>query len=504
MREHPAFSRLIDEVQKVGRLDSALRLLGWDQETLMPAGAAAGRAAAIGELTEVVHRRSTSKELGETIAAAEAALPGVADPRAAALLREVKRAYDRKRKVPPELAEEIARTSSLALQAWKEARAKSEYRIFRPFLEKMFALRRREAEAIGGAADLYDVLLDEYEPGCRGRDIETYAAFVKPVLVSLLGEIEPRAARAKKNGFLTGHFEQEIQERFARRVITDLGFDFDRGRVDISTHPFCSGIGPPGDVRLTTRYSESEFTVSLFGLIHEAGHGLYEQGLDGDWCETPLGHAVSMGIHESQSRLWENIVGRGRAFWTYYLPVLEESYPEKLAGVGLDSFLRAINGVRASLIRVEADEVTYNLHILLRFELERALLSGTLPVADLPAAWNEKMKETVGIVPRRDAEGCLQDIHWSFGAIGYFPTYFLGNLYAAQLYEAAARAIPDLEGGIARGEFRPLRDWLGEQVHKRGAEYPAQELCRHVTGRALDPGVFARYLTEKMRRIHAA
>ena len=501
MEQHPAIAELISETRKIGRLGSALSLLGWDQETLMPGGGAPGRAEAIGELTEIVHRLSSSAEYGDRISAAEDALGEATGDHVPALVREVRRSYERNCKVPAELAEEIARTSSESLAAWKEARTKNEFSIFEPFLEKMFSLRRREAEAIGGKDDLYDILLDEYEPGCSCAEIERCIAAVKPALVELLGEIGAKSQAAPRH-FLEGAFTREQQEAFARHVIGAIGFDFDRGRVDVSAHPFCSGIHSPGDVRLTTRYADDNMEMALFGLMHEAGHGIYEQGLDPEWRGTPVGSAVSMGIHESQSRLYENMVGRGRSFWNYFYPALEEHYGDRFDGVSLDEFLRAINRVEASLIRVEADEVTYNLHIMLRFEVERALLAGDLAPRDLPGLWNEKSKAFLGLEPPSDSDGCLQDIHWSFGAVGYFPTYFLGNLYAAQFYRAASETIPDLEGKISKGELAPLREWLGTNVHQPGSVYPAPELCERVTGKPLDPQVFLDYLTNKMRDIH--
>lgn len=402
------------------------------------------------------------------------------------------------------MAEQIARTSSESLPAWKDARARNDFEVFRPYLEKMFSLRRREAEALadGGTIPLYDHLLDEYEPGATSAEIEAHIAAVKPSLLRLLREVAPRAARIAPS-VLDGTYPRASQERFANAVIRAMGFDLERGRVDVSTHPFCSGISSPGDVRLTTRYSEKSFVPAVFGLMHEAGHGLYEQGLHAAWAGTPLGNAVSMGIHESQSRLWENLVGRGAAFWRHFLPALRREFPGQLDGMDVATLLGAVNRVQPTLIRVEADEVTYNLHIMLRFEVERALLSGDLAVVELPAHWNAKTREYLGITPPNDTLGCLQDIHWSFGAVGYFPTYFLGNLYAAQFYRAAARALPDLEGQIAGGELLPLREWLRENIHRHGSTYTAHELCLRVTGEPLDARVFLDYLETKMRAVHS-
>ncbi|MGE3166126.1 MAG: carboxypeptidase M32 [Planctomycetota bacterium] len=501
MFDHPALLQLTRSVVRIGRLRSTLGLLGWDQETMMPPAGTPSRAAAIGDLTEVVHRMATAPELGDQLAAAEAVCRTGEDLDAKALCREVRRDYDRACKVPPELAEEIARTASEAQSKWAAARAQDDFESFRPYLEKLLVLKRREAEAIGsgwatgGTPSAYDVMLDEYEPGFTAVHVQGLVDQVKPWLVELVAHYAPISARTPA---LAGPFDVERQRKFGLEVIRRMGFDFERGRLDLSTHPFCSGISPR-DVRLTARYDNSTIE-SLFTLVHEAGHGLYEQGLDWNWEGTPLAAAVSLGIHESQSRMWENIVARGRPFWTFFLPQLQAEFPH-LQGLGLGALLRAVNRVQPSLIRVEADEVTYNLHVMLRFELERQLVAGEVAVADLPGIWKERMRADLGLVPPTDREGVLQDIHWSFGAFGYFPTYFLGNLFAAQIYAAAQRELPGLEDGIAAGELTPLREWLRAGIHVHGARYSADELCQRVTGARLDPGVFRSYLEGKLRTV---
>jgi carboxypeptidase Taq len=309
------------------------------------------------------------------------------------------------------------------------------------------------------------------------------------------GERSPTGTVAAGDGILTRHFPRDRQRIFAEAAAGALGFDFNRGRLDVAAHPFCTGIGP-GDCRITTRYDERQFADAFFGVLHEVGHGLYEQGLDPAHYGTPMGEAVSLGVHESQSRLWENAVGRGRAFWTYWFPLAQRVFHEALADVSIDAFHRAVNRVEPSLIRVQADEATYNLHIIVRFELEQALLSGALAVADVPAAWNEKYRETLGVTPRTDAEGCLQDIHWSAGLVGYFPTYTLGNIYAAQFFARALAELGDLDSAFARGDFRPLLDWLRAQVHAHGQRYRAAELIERVTGSKPDH----RPLVESLRR----
>ncbi|MEE8142156.1 MAG: carboxypeptidase M32 [Planctomycetota bacterium] len=502
MFQHPDLKVLVKKIQKISRLGSTLSLLGWDQETLMPESGAMSRAAVIGDLTEVVHRMITDDALGESLSAAEAALDAEGDSRAEALVREVRRTYERKRRIPAELAEEIARTASQSIHAWKQARKQSDFPTFQPWLEKLVQLKRREAEAVGGGKGLYNALLDEYEPGCTAEHVQKLVDHVKPVLRELVAELAPVSARSSSD-CLNAHYDIQAQAQFARQVITDLGFDFKRGRVDISTHPFCSGISSPDDVRLTTRYDSNDFATALFGIIHEAGHGLYEQGLSREWQNTPLAEAISMGIHESQSRLWENMVARSHAFWSHYLPGLKKRFPASLAEIDLDTFLKAVNRVRPSLIRVEADEATYNQHIMLRFEIEQQLVEGTVEVGDLPALWNEGMQSFLGITPPNDAVGVLQDIHWSFGAFGYFPTYFLGNLYAAQFYQTARETIDDFDGHIAAGDFQPLREWLREEIHRHGRLYRAGELCERVTQKALQPQALLNYLSDKLHSIFA-
>lgn len=499
MFEQPALKTLGREVARVGRLRAALGLLGWDQETMMPKAGGSQRAAVIGDLTEVAHRMATSPELGDQLAAAEEEASQATDSKAGAFVREVRRGYDRSCKVPAALAEEIARTASETQATWAEARREDDFPRFQPFLEKLLALKCQEAEAIGGDAPLYDTMLDAYEPHCTAERVQSLVDEVKPRLVRLVQEFAPKSAKTPP---LQGGFSVEAQRDFGLSVIKRMGFDFDRGRVDLSTHPFCSGMNA-NDVRLTTRYSEDSLE-SLFTLVHEAGHGLYEQGLDPEWAGTPLGASVSLGIHESQSRLWENLVARGSSFWSHFLPSLKESFPGRFEGVELPEVLRMMNRVEPSLIRVEADEVTYNLHVMLRFELEMDLVNGRVAVGDLPGVWRARMKEYLGVEPPTDREGVLQDIHWSFGAFGYFPTYFLGNLFSAQFYEAASKAMPDLEAQIARGELLPLREWLQENIHRHGSRYPALELCERVTGKPLEASLFGDYLESKLTTLYGA
>jgi carboxypeptidase Taq len=374
--------------------------------------------------------------------------------------------------------------STLAQQAWVDARKNSDFPKFLPWLERVVALKREEAAAIGyGDGVPYDALLDAFEPGATTREVEAVFAPLRDGLVELVAAIAT-SGRQPEASILTRRYPVDAQREFSVEAARQIGFNFDEGRLDTAAHPFCSGFGP-GDCRLTTRYNEHHFPGAFFGVLHEAGHGIYEQGLDKAAFGTPMGDAASLGIHESQSRMWENFVGRSRSFWSHFFPPARRAFPEALGAVSAEDFYAAINDVRPSLIRVEADEVTYNLHIMLRFELEQALVAGALRPADVPGAWNETFARYFSIAPANDAEGCLQDIHWSGALIGYFPTYALGNMYAAQLFEAARAALGNLDDQFARGEFEPLRSWLNANVHRRGKQYPAPKLIEVVSGRPL-------------------
>lgn len=465
----------------------------------MPAAGVGGRGEVLGLLAALMHDRLASPELGGVLAqvADDAPAPGSAE---AANLRELTRLHRRATKVPRALVEELARVTATARPRWVEARKTSDFGIFAPDLERTIELKREEAAAVGFSGHPYDALMDEFEPGASTAEVSTLFEDLRGRLVPLVQAIADAPVKPDVS-LVRRSFPRAGQERMVRMLGEELGFDFDAGRIDVSTHPFCVGVHPK-DVRITTRYDEQFLPGALFGAVHETGHALYEQGLDPDHAFTPAGWAVSCAIHESQSRLWENMVARSRPFWDRHYPNLVELFPDALTGVSLDAFHRAINAVRPSPIRVEADEITYNLHIVVRFELERDLIDGSLPVADLPAAWNEKMHTLVGIEPKDDAEGCLQDIHWSVGACGYFPTYALGNLYAAQIFASARQALPDLDGMIRNGELSPLRDWLRDQIHRLGMRYEAGELCERVTGRPLSVEPFMDYVNERFRPLY--
>jgi carboxypeptidase Taq len=393
----------------------------------------------------------------------------------------------------------LARECSIAQQVWVTARDKDEFSLFLPHLQTLVALKREEAGYLGAGAP-YDVLLDHYEPGTTAALLEPIFAALKTRLVPLLERIMASSVNIDE-GVLYRTYDAGRQLAFSRLVLTAMGYDFDRGRLDLSAHPFTTSFHPT-DVRLTTRVNEQEFPVCLFSCIHEGGHGLYDQGLDPDRYGTPLGESLSLGIHESQSRLWENCIGRSRSFWRCFYPMLQQTFPAQLGDIALEGFYAAVNRIKPSLIRVEADEVTYNLHIMLRFEIEHDLIEGRLRAEDLPAVWREKMKSYLGIVPERDAEGVLQDVHWSMGAIGYFPTYTLGNLYAVQFFDQARLEIPTLEQEVEAGRLTPLTRWLNQKIHRWGKMFPTEQLVLRTTGQPLSPEPFLRYLENKYGELY--
>ena len=491
------YGEVIRRVKAVSLLGSCGALLHWDHQTYMPPKGGAHRAEQLALLAGLCHEQFTAPEIGDLLFLAETGeLARASGSSAAVNLREIRRAYDRATRIPAALVQELARTSTLAQDVWVEARKTSDFGRFRPWLEKLVGLKREEAQAVGRGGALYDALLEKYEPVETAARLTQVFAELRPALVDLVGRIAT-SGRRPDLAILHRAYPIALQEAFGKAVVTAFGFDFQAGRLDVTTHPFCSGIGP-GDTRLTTRYNLHDFGDAFFSILHEAGHGLYDQGLDPEHYGTPMGEAASLGIHESQSRLWENFVGRSRAFWDYWLPRARQVFPDALEGVGLDGFLFAINDVRPSLIRVDADEATYNLHIVLRFELEQALIAGDLAVADLPVAWNERMVRDLGSAPPDDAQGCLQDIHWSGGSFGYFPTYTLGNLYAAQFFAKAQAELGDLEEQFRRGEFVPLREWLNQKIHREGQRNRAVDLVVAVTGEPLNPAYLLRHLQEKL------
>ncbi len=501
MNAQAAYDELIRRTKEEALLASCLELLGWDELTYMPRAGAGHRGEQFALLSGLYHARATEPRIGELLAAVEGTSL-LSDPAAppAVNVREIRRAYDRQVRLPRKLVEELARVTTLAQQAWEWARRDADFGRFEPWLSRVVKLKREEAEALGYENEPYDALLEEYEPGARGIDLAELFASLRQALVPLANAITHSPRRADPS-ILRREYPVDRQRAFVAEVAAAVGFDFHAGRLDETVHPFCAAIGP-GDCRLVTRYHLHNLNDGLFGVLHEVGHGLYEQGLDVQHHGTPMGEVPSLALHESQARLWENTVGRSRPFWEYFFPRLQRAFPAALRDVSFDEFAFAVNHVESSSIRVGADEVTYNLHILLRFDLERALMTGDLPAADVPAAWNEAARRYLGIVPTDDAEGCLQDGHWASGLIGYFPTYTLGNLIAAQLFAAAALQVNDLDRDFAHGRFTGLLDWLRAQVHRHGCRYPMARLVERVTGTALDYRPFVGAMQRKYGELY--
>jgi carboxypeptidase Taq len=489
------------QMARIERLRQIAGLLGWDQQTCMPPGAAAARAEQSATLSAFLHELATSEETGRLLSAAEADTRGQdPDSDAVRMLAVARREYDRATRLPGELVAEIARQTALAQDVWTRARAANDFAAFAPALEKMLSLKRREAEYLGYRQHIYDALIDLHEPGTCQADVAAMFTAIKPQLIALTQAIAA-SKHPVDDRLLYGEFPLDAQRRLTLEIVQQIGYDLQRGRQDEAVHPFCSNFSRD-DVRITTRYNVGFLSQALYASLHEAGHALYEQGSPPEYEGTPLAGGTSPGVHESQSRLWENVVGRSRAFAAFVFPRLQQAFPEALGRSSAEDYYRAVNKVAPSLIRVEADEITYNLHTLLRFELECALLTGSLAVADLPDAWNAKMQAYLGTTPPDDAQGVLQDVHWSIGLFGYFPTYTLGNLLSAQLWHAAQQALPDLEPQIERGEFAPLLDWLRAHVHGYGHKYDPRELTVKATGEPLTSRSYLDYLNAKYREIY--
>ena len=491
---------LRDYLAPIEDLKAAAAVLRWDQETYMPEGGGEARAQQLSTLQSTAHERFVADKTDELLDRAAETIndPDPLDPDAA-LVRVTRHDYERAVRVPSSLVAALSKAKSEAQQAWAQARANDDFSRFAPHLERLTELSVEKAEAIGYENEPYDALLTEYEPGRATVEVASLFDTLRNDLVSLVDAIDD--APQIDDSILRGTYPQSDQQAFGQSVIEDVGYDFDRGRQDVSAHPFTTAFSPD-DVRLTTRYDEENVASALFSTIHEAGHGLYEQGIDPSLARTPLGDGTSLSIHESQARLWENHVGRSRPFWRHYLPTLKNTFPHALGNAELDPFYRAINRVEPSLIRVEADEVTYNLHVMLRFELERGLIDGSVSVDELPERWNAAMDDYLGVVPETDANGVLQDVHWSQGAFGYFPTYTLGSLTAAQLEEAVQDDLPDLSDQIANGRFGPLLDWLRAHIHRHGRILKASALLNRATGADLSSDPWLRYVRDKFGALY--
>ncbi|WP_297888414.1 carboxypeptidase M32 [uncultured Halorubrum sp.] len=491
-----AYEALLDRVQRWNAVGSASGVLGWDQQVMMPEGGTPARSKQLSALSSVHHDMVTADETGELLDELDDA--DLTDEQAA-VVREVRREYERADAVPVELVEEISETGSEALQAWEEAKAEDDFDEFAPYLEKHVELKREYAEHIDPDRDPYEVLFEEFEPCLSMERAESILAELREALVPMIEDIRESDVELAVDTF-EGTFPEDEQEALSRDALELVGYDFDRGRLDVSSHPFTSGN--QFDCRVTTRFDETDPLGAVGSTVHEFGHAQYNLGLPQEHFGTPLGTSRDLSVHESQSRLWENHVGRSEAFWREFLPVFQEHFPQTEEATVRDAY-EAFNQVyEDNLIRVEADELTYHLHIVIRFEIERDLVRGDLDVEDVPGVWNDKYEEYLGIRPDTDSEGCLQDIHWSHGNFGYFPTYSLGSVMAAQLFEAAEAEIDDLDAKIAEGEFDDLHDWLGENVHRHGSRYETNELVKRATGEDFSADAFLDYVDEKYGELY--
>ncbi len=486
-----AYERLLDEYRRISNVGNAAGILSWDQQVMMPEGGNPARSKQLSTLSAIAHEFMVDGDIGDLLDELDDEdLSG----EQAAVAREIRREYERADKVPTELVQEISETSSEALSAWREARGNDDFETFEPYLETLVDLKRQYAEHIDPDADPYEVLFADYEPYLPLDQAEQILDRVRETLVPMIDEIRNSETPITTDAF-EGSYDTDEQDALMRDVLTDLGYPWERGRLDVAPHPF--SMGTMFDARVTTRYDESNPVDALMSTVHEFGHATYTHGLPEEQYGTPLGEARDLSVHESQSRFWENHVGRSRPFWEHTLETVQEHFPST-GDVTVDEAYESVNQVyEDNLIRVEADELTYHLHIVIRFEIERALVSGELDVADVPETWNDKYEEYLGVRPDTDADGCLQDIHWSHGNFGYFPTYSLGSILSAQLYDAARADIDDFDGKIAEGDFDDLHEWLTENVHRHGKRYETNDLVVEATGEDFTADAFVDYVTEK-------
>ena len=491
---------LKDKLAELADLHAASAVLGWDQLVNMPAGAAVDRGEQIATIEKIQHAKFTADEMGELLdSLSEYTKQMDSDSDDARLVKVAKRNFDKQAKVPSEFVAEFARETTVAQSVWEKAKGASDFVMFLPNLEHLVELRREYADFFKPWDHVYDPLLDDFEPGMKTKEVQEIFDAIRPKQVELIKAISEKEKIDRS--FLYLDFPEKNQWDFGEEVITKFGYDWEHGRQDKSVHPFTTSFGL-NDVRITTRVKKNYLPTAMFGTFHECGHALYELGIAQNLNRSPLADGASMAVHESQSRMWENLIGRSKQFWVYFYPRLQEFFPSQLGNVSLHEFYRGINTVEPSLIRVEADEATYNLHIMLRLEIEIALMEGSMAVKDAPDAWNQKFKEYLGITPPNDAEGVLQDVHWSFGGFGYFPTYALGNLVSAQLWEKMSEEIPDIEKKIEGAEFEVILEWLRENVHIHGAKYEPQELVKKITGKKINPEPYIKYLKKKFGEVY--
>jgi carboxypeptidase Taq len=478
-------------------------LLDWDQETYMPSGGAGIRSEQLKTMAGLIHREKTSKKYANALSklvdlkSGEVIAPNLT-PEQEAAVKEWHRDYIQDTSLPTEFVEEFAKLTSQAILAWRTARKENAYLQFAPFLDRIISMNRKKAELLGYKSHPYDALLDHYEPGLTTKEVSQLFTKLRENITPMIKKI---ATQSNDNSFLHGKWDPAKQIEFSHQLLKEMGYDLDKGRLDFSSHPF-SSASHPTDSRITTRIHATSLISNIMVILHEAGHALYEMGLPQDLYGTPLGDARSLGVHESQSRWWETRIGLSKPFWQHFFPKLKESFKGQLDHIKLDSFYRAINKVEPTFIRVEADEMTYPLHVILRFEMEKGLIEGSIKVREVPDIWNSKMKDYLGINPPTNSEGCLQDIHWSMGAFGYFPTYTMGNLYAAHLFEAFMQDHPDWEIRVAKGELIFIKEWLHDKIYKHGRRYSTHALLKEATGKDFSADAYLRYLKDKYSKIY--
>jgi carboxypeptidase Taq len=498
---NPKFVELKDRLMEICDLNRAGAILEWDQETMMPLKGAQARAEQLATLARISHEKFTSSEIAQLLDGLrtyEESLPYDSDE--ASLIRVARRDYEKMSPVPAELTAEMTRTAAIAREAWVEARKQSDFKMFLPHLEKIIVLKHRYIDCFHPTGNIYDILLDDYERDMKTAEVQQIFETLKAELVPLIAAINSRADMVD-NRCLYGHFPADKQRKLCLDIVTRFGFNTDSWRLDPTVHPFTTSF-TIDDIRITTHYHEDFISAALFGSMHECGHGLYDNGSDAALERTLLSGGTSLAWHESQSRMWENLVGRSRALWKFFYPKLQAAFPKQYKNVEMETFYRAINRVQPSLIRMEADEATYSLHIILRFELEQEIMQDKFPLRDLPEAWNARMKAYLGVDVPNDAQGVLQDTHWAWGSFGYFPTYSLGNIIGAQLWEKILADIPDLYAQFEHGEFTALREWLREHLHKYGRKFTPQELRQRILGGPIDVGPYMRYLKRKYAEIY--
>lgn len=494
-----AYEDLVEKLEEISRLNGVMSTLHWDQEVIMPSGAAEARAKQIAALAGVIHERVTDPRLGECLDKLQNEDPSSFNARESCNIREAQRDYDMETKVSAKLIKEMAELGSRGHSIWAAARKENKFSDFSPVLKRFLELKKEWAHNVFPDLDAYDANIDNFERGTTMTEITPIFERLKSELIPLIKYVQDRPQ--PDASFLRGTFPVDKQKALCMRISRDMGFAFDRGRMDTSIHPFCGG-GHPTDVRITTRYKDDDFVESLYGVVHETGHGLYEQGRMAQDRDLPVSDSLTMGIHESQSLFWERMIAQGKPFCARYLESFRAAFPENLSGVSVGALYKAINACKPSFIRVEADELTYPLHVILRYEIEKGLFDGSISVDDLPEVWNDKMIKYLGVAPSSDTLGVLQDVHWSGGAFGYFPSYTLGAIYACQFYKTLVREIPDTEKHIEDGNFQLVKTWLNEKIHSQGRLYFPRELVQRITGEPLNPDHFIDYLKTKYRAVY--